>query len=102
MQMAEVQGIFQTISPSEVIPLNYPDVASSLKALPAVVEWMQRSAYRRGVSMTLALGSAHFPDEWVHDDITSGWSSETGVVDELEVLKEQERAAPFAARVRRI
>src|SRR3954471_20371327 len=102
MQMAEVQAILQTISPTEVIPSNYPDVASSLKALPAVVEWMQRSAYRRGVSMALALGSAHFPDEWVHDDITSGWLSETGVVDELEVLKELDRATPFVDRVRRM
>src|SRR4051794_41046625 len=63
---------------------------------------MQPSAYRRRVSMALALGSAHFPDEWVHDDITSDWPSETGVVDELEVLKEQDRAAPFADRVRRM
>src|SRR3954471_693720 len=84
MQTAEVQAILQTISPTEIIPSNYPDVASSLKVLPAVVEWMQRSAYRRGDFMALALGRAHFPDEWVHDEITSGWPSETGVVDMLE------------------
>lgn len=67
-----------------------------------VAEWLQRSAYRRGVSMALALGNAHFPNDWVHDEITSGWPSETGAVDVLEVVKEQERAAPFADRVRRM
>src|SRR3954452_24137114 len=100
MQTAEVQGILQTISPTEVIPSNYPAVAASMKELPTVVEWLQRSTYRRGVSMTLALGQAHFPDDWVHDEITSGWPSETGDVDVFNMVTQQERAAPFADRVR--
>src|SRR4051794_15293942 len=50
--------------------------------------------------MTLALGQAHFPEDWVHDEITSGWPSETGEVNIFEVVKQQERAAPFADRVR--
>src|SRR4051812_9929704 len=102
MQTAEVQCILQTISSTEMIPSNYPEVAASMKVLPTVVEWLQRSAYRRGVSMTLALGQAHFPEDWVHDEITSGWPSETGDVDVFEVMKQQDRAAPFADRVRRM
>src|SRR3954465_15370868 len=89
MQTAEVQAILQTISPTEIIPSNYPDVASSLKILPVVAEWMQRSAYRREVSLALARGNAPFPDDGVHDEITSGWPSETGAVDVLEVVREQ-------------
>src|SRR4051812_8846901 len=102
MQTAEVQCILQTICSTEVIPSNYPEVASSMKVLPMVVEWRQRSAYRRGVSMMLALGQAHFPEDWVHDEITSGWPSETGDVDVFEVVKQQDRAAPFADRMRRM
>ena len=63
---------------------------------------MQRSLYHRGAANGLALGKAHFPDEWVHDEMTSGWPSETGVVDSLEVLRQRAEAAPFADRLRRI
>src|SRR3954467_6185459 len=102
-QTAEVQCILQTISGTEVIPSNYPEVATSLRVLPTVVEWLQRSAYRRGVAMTLALGQAHFPEDWVHDEITSGWPSETDEVDVFSVQKQQQQqAAPFADRVRRM
>src|SRR4051812_15415016 len=52
--------------------------------------------------MTLALGQAHFPEDWVHDEITSGWPSETGDVDVFKVVKQQDRDAPFADRVRRM
>src|SRR4051794_33569965 len=52
--------------------------------------------------MTLALGQAHFPEDWVHDEITSGWPSEMGEVNVFEVVKQQDRAAPFADRVRRM
>src|SRR4051812_11458120 len=102
MQTAEVQCILQTISGTEVIPSNYPEVAASLRVLPTVVEWLQRSAYRRGVSMTLALGQAHFPEDWVHDEITSGFPSETGEVNVFGVVKQQDRAALYADRVRRM
>src|SRR4051794_7990412 len=102
MQTAEVQCILQTISGTEVIPSNYPEVASSLRVLPTVVEWLQRSAYRHGVAMTQALGQAHFPEDWVHDEITSGWPSETGEVNVFDVVTQHERAAPFADRVRRM
>src|SRR4051812_23812033 len=102
MQTAEVQCILQTISGTEIIPSNYPEVAASLRVLPTVVEWLQRSAYRRGIAMTLALGQVHFPEDWVHDEITSGWLSETGEVDVFNMVMQQERAAPFADHVRRM
>src|SRR3954469_13630712 len=98
MQTAKVQCILQTISETEIIPSNYPEVASSLRVLPTVVEWLQRSAYHRGVAMTLALGQAHFPEDWVHDEITSGWPSEMGEVNVFDMVTQQKRAAPFADR----
>src|SRR3954470_23980777 len=102
MQTAEVQCILQTISGMETIPSNYAEVAASLRVLPTVVEWLKRSAYRRGVAMTLALGQAQFPEDWVHDEITSGWPSETDEVDVFTVQTQQQRAVPFADRMRRM
>ena len=52
----ESQAVLQTICPTEVVPSNCPEVAHSLHVLPTVVDWMQRSAYRRGATCGLALG----------------------------------------------
>jgi hypothetical protein len=50
----------------------------------------------------LALGKAHFPFDWEHDDVSSGWPSETGEVDHIAVLKLKPEAAPYANRLLRI
>ena len=69
---AEVQAILQTVSPMEVIPSKFLELASCIEALPPVIEWRQLSAYRRGVTQGLALGKAHFPWDWKHEDLSSG------------------------------
>jgi hypothetical protein len=58
---ADVQAVLETISPTEVIPSSFPEVAKCLHVLLGVVEWQRRSAYCRGASQGLALGQAHFP-----------------------------------------
>jgi hypothetical protein len=96
---AEVQAMLQTISPTEVIPSAFLEVAKCLHALPEVVEWQRWSAYRRGASQGLALGQAHFPWNWNHDEVSSGWPSESDEVDHRKVLELKAAAAPFADRL---
>jgi hypothetical protein len=99
---AEVQAMLQTISPTEVIPSSFPKVAECLHVLPDVVEWQRRSAYRRGASQGLALGQAHFPWDWSHDEVSSGWPSESEEVDHQKVFELKATAAPFANRLLRL
>ena len=99
---AEVRAVLQTICVADSVPADYLGVAHSLQALPAVVEWLQRSAYRHGATTGLALGAAHFPDDWEHDEMSSGWPSDTGVVTQEEVQAMREEAAPYADRLLRM
>ena len=99
---AEVQVVLQTICVAEAVTGDFPNVMQSLVALPTVVEWLQRSAYRRGATSGLTLGAAHFPDDWEHDEMTSGWPSNTGVVSPQRVQEMREAAAPYADRVLRM
>ena len=41
--------------------------------MPAVFGWMCRSAFRRGAATALSLRLAHFPEDFILDDITSGY-----------------------------
>jgi hypothetical protein len=50
----------------------------------------------------LALGQAHFPWDWSHEEVSSGWPSETGVVDHAKVLELKAGAAPYADRLLRM
>ena len=77
-------------------------MAHSLQVLPAVVEWLQRSAYRRGATSGLALGAAHFPKDWNHDEMSSGWPTETGSITQAEVDALRAEAAPYADRLLRM
>jgi len=99
---AEVQAMLQSISPTEVIPSSFPEIAECLHILPEVVEWQRRSAYRRGASQGLALGQAHFPWDWNHDEVSSGWPSESDEVDHRKVQELKAGAAPFADRLLRM
>ena len=99
---AEVQAAIQTICVAEGVAGDFGNVFQNLLALPTVVEWLQRSAYRRWATSGLALGAAHFPEDWVHDEVTSGWLSETGVVDAQQVAEKRRAAAPYADRVLRM
>jgi hypothetical protein len=94
--MADVRAILQTVSPMDIIPSSFPEVSNCLQLLLAVIEWQQRLAYRRGMTQGLALGKAHFPFDWEHDDVSSGWPAESGEVDHMEVLKLKVKAVPFA------
>jgi hypothetical protein len=38
---ADVREILQTVSPTEIIPTLYHEVAECIHFLPAVIEWMQ-------------------------------------------------------------
>ena len=98
----EMRAAVQTICPVEAVPGDYPTVAHSLQVLPAVVEWLQRSAYRRGATTGLALGAAHFPENWNHDEMSSGWPTETGSITQAEVDALRAGAAPYADRLLRM
>src|SRR3954466_4866191 len=94
-----IRAYLQEMSPTEVIPSDLVEVWEYLEKAPAVVEFMTRSAFRRGASTALSLGLAHFPEDFDLDDVTSGYPSSTGAVDLSEVLKLQERAATYSERV---
>jgi hypothetical protein len=99
---ADVRAILQTMSPMEIIPSSFSEVSECLHLLPVVIEWQQRSAYRHRVTQGLALGKAHFPFDWEHDDVLSGWPAESGEVDHVEVLKLKVEAVPYADRLLRM
>ena len=99
---AESRAVVQTICTADSVPGDYPAVAHSLQALPAVVEWLQRSAYRRGATTGLALGAAHFPKDWNHDEMSSGWPSEMGSITQEEVDALRADTAPYADRLLRM
>ena len=99
---AEVRAVVQTICTADAVPGDYKGVAHSLQVLPAVVEWLQRSAYRRGATTGLALGAAFFPTDWNHDEMSSGWPSESGSVTQEEVDALRAGAAPYADRLLRM
>src|SRR4051812_6807588 len=94
-----IRAYLQEMSPTEVIPSDLVEVWEYLEKAPAVMEFMTRSAFRRGASTALSLGLAHFPEDFDLDDVTSGYPSSTGSVDLSEVLKLQERAAAYSERV---
>ena len=50
----------------------------------------------------MALGAAHFPFDWSHEEMSSGWPSETGLVTQEEVDALRAKAAPYADRLLRM
>jgi len=95
-----LRAYLQEISLTEVIPSDLVEVWRYLEKAPSVVEFMTRSAFRRGAATTaLSLGLAHFPEEFDLDDVTSGYPSSTGSVEIAEVLKLTDRAAVYSDRV---
>lgn len=94
-----IRAYLQEISPTEVIPNDIVEVCRYLEKAPSVVEFMTRSAFRRGAATALSLGLAHFPEDFDLDDVTSGYPSSTGSVEIAEVLKLTDRAAVYSDRV---
>lgn len=99
---SEVHAMVQTVCCSKFDAGDFPSILRSVAVLPSVVEWMQRSAHRRRGTGGLALGSAHFPEDWVHAEVTSGWPSETGSVSQKKVDELRAAVAPYADRVLRM
>src|SRR4051812_19161351 len=91
-----IRAYLQEMSPTEVIPSDLVEVWRYLEKAPSVVEFMTRSAFRRGAAMALSLGLAHFPEDFDLDDVTSGYPSSTGSVEIAEVLKLTDRAAVYS------
>src|SRR3954471_25025263 len=87
------------MSPTEVISSGLVEVWKYLEKAPSVVEFMTRSAFRRGAATAMSLGLAHFPEDFDLDDVTSGYPSSTGAVELFEVLKLTDRAAMYSERV---
>src|SRR3954470_23482403 len=94
-----IRAYLQEILPTEVIPSDLVEVWKYLEKAPTVVEFMTRSAFRRGAATALSLGLAHFPEDFDLDDVTSGYPSSTGSVEIAEVLKLTDRAAVYSDRV---
>ena len=94
-----IRAYLQEMSPTEVIPSDLVEVWRYLEKAPSVVEFMTRSAFRRGAATALSLGLAHFPEDFDLDDVTSGYPSSMGSVEIAEVLKLTDRAAVYSDRV---
>lgn len=91
-----VQAALHGVSPTKVIPGGLTEVWCYLEEMPAIVEWMTRSAFRRGSTTSLSLGLAHFPDDFDLDNVTSGYPLATGTVEMSEVLRLTAKAIPYA------
>src|SRR4051812_26767963 len=94
-----IRAYLQGMSPTEVIPSDLVEVWRYLEKAPTVIEFMTRSAFRRGAATALSLGLAHFPEDFDLDDVTSGYPSSTGSVEISEVLKLTDRTAVYSERV---
>ena len=88
LSAACIRAYLQEISPTEVIPSDLVEVWRYLEKAPSVVEFMTRSAFRRGAATALSLGLAHFPEDFDLDD-----------VEIAEVLKLTDRDAVYSDRV---
>lgn len=96
---ADVLAMLQYMSPHERVPHSIHSVMKYLAEVPAVIDWLQRSACRRGATAALSLAIAHFPEDFDAAEVTSGFPSETGEVTEEEVQALMAKAAPYADRV---
>src|SRR3954466_12881064 len=94
-----LRAYLQEISPTKVIPSDLVEVWRYLEKAPSVVEFMTRSAFRRGAATALILGLAHFSEDFDLDDVASGYPSSTGSVEIAEVLKMTDRAAVYSDHV---
>ena len=73
-----VSSLMLHMSPTENMPNLLEETGKWLTALPMVFDWMRRSAFRRGAATALSLGLAHFPEDFVLDEITNGYLAPDG------------------------
>ena len=57
-------AMLQSLSPTEQLPHTFDDVMKQVSLMPTVVGWMRRAACRRGASIALALGKAHYQENF--------------------------------------
>jgi hypothetical protein len=70
-----VHGVLQHIIPTEQIPSWYRTVSDYLAKLPMVVDWMKRSAFRRGAMIALAMSLSHYPKDFKLQEVTEGYAT---------------------------
>ena len=64
---AEIRAVVQTICTADSVPGDYKSVAHSLQVLPAVIDWLQRSAYQPIADGLAPLASLHPAGaQWCH------------------------------------
>jgi hypothetical protein len=95
----EILAALQYLSPREVIPRDAPSVFKAVSDIPAVVDWLRRSSCRVGITMALSMVLAHYSEGFDVEEVTAGFSSETGEFDVAEVLRLMEAVRPYADRV---
>lgn len=95
----DVLAMLQYLSPQERVPHDVNSVLACIAEVPAVVDWLRRSACRRGATMALSMGLAHYPEDFDVADVTSGFPSESGEVSKEDVLKLMSQTSPYADRV---
>ena len=97
--VGDVLAMLQYLSPQERVPNDVSSVLACISEVPAVVDWLRRSACRRGATMALSLGLAHYPEDFHVAEVTSGFPSKSGEVSKEDVLKLVSQASPYADRV---
>jgi hypothetical protein len=89
----------QYLSPRERIPRDAASVFKAITDVPAVVVWLHRSSCRVGITMALSMVLAHYSEGFDVEEVTTGFLSETGNFDVVEVLRLMELDRPYANRV---
>ena len=67
------------------MPSSFEETGDWLTVLPMVVDWLRRSAFKRGAATALSLGLAHFLDDFDLADITSSYPTPIGEITRHEV-----------------
>ena len=96
--------IFKALSPNEAVPTNVGTLLDILHHLPTVVNWLRRSACRRGITTALSLISSHY-EGFDLATVTSGYppaspgKKKTQEAEEKEIDANLLKCAPYADRV---
>ena len=95
----DMLAMLQYLILQERVPHDVSSVLACIAEVPAVVDWLRRSACRRGATMALSMGFAHYPEDFDVAEVTSGFPSKSGEVSQEEVLRLLSQVSPYADRV---
>ena len=84
---ANILATLQYLSPRKRLQHDAQSVYEAISDVPTVVDWLRRSACRVGVTTTLSMVLAHYPEGLDVVEVTSGYPSETDVIEADDVLK---------------